>query len=465
MLALCFFFILRALHPPPAQFVSSLPFANVFSGLAKRAPSSSKKLRHHVLRNLRGSASCINRIAGPCARGSGSSSPLGDTLSGARTRRGETQTCRREQETGGSAGSRAEPVPAEQSPLSPSGTASASASAYPSPTAFDYSKDKIGPWITPSLFENTGNEQIVDEYTFNTLQDAATVRRILREHWETWIVEDDFRKIAEAGLNHVRLPFGYWSVPRPGNDPTPYNPDAWPYVMKAIDWARKYNLFVIMDIHGAPGSQNGYDNSGQRMNMPQWHTSAAYVNQTLDVVAWLARRLEGPTLVYLVDQTNVPSPENTIMDTHIYQIFNDAQVTMSWDDKLKATCDQGNTLASYTAREDGFRTYVGEWTTSYTDCAKWLNGRGVGARLDGTRAGSSFLRTCEDITGTMDKFSESYKTWLRRYWDAQTIAFERGNGWVYWTWKTEIADEWSYSKGLEGGWIPQDPTNHIYNAC
>ncbi|KAF8706739.1 glycosyl hydrolase 5 (cellulase A) family, partial [Rhizoctonia solani] len=419
--------------------------------------------------------------------------------------------------------------PTSTSPLSPSGTASASASTYPSPTAFDYSKDKIRgvnlggwlllePWITPSLFENTGNEQIVDEYTFNTLQDAATVRRILREHWETWIVEDDFRKIAEAGLNHVRLPFGYWSVPRPGNDPTPYNPDAWPYVMKAIDWARKYNLFVIMDIHGAPGSQNGYDNSGQRMNMPQWHTSAAYVNQTLDVVAWLAQTFGGPeyenlvTMIQLMNEpagfypevlsvmrdyyqrsywivrpisnhllvalhdgfqplsiwstrTNVPSPENTIMDTHIYQIFNDAQVTMSWDDKLKATCDQGNTLASYTAREDGFRTYVGEWTTSYTDCAKWLNGRGVGARLDGTRAGSSFLRTCEDITGTMDKFSESYKTWLRRYWDAQTIAFERGNGWVYWTWKTEIADEWSYSKGLEGGWIPQDPTNHIYNAC
>ncbi|QRW25424.1 Cellulase (glycosyl hydrolase family 5 protein) [Rhizoctonia solani] len=473
----------------------------------------------------------INRIAGPCARGSGSSSPSWGRSVWLLLAEAKPKQCRvvNKKREAQQAHAQNPFPPTSTSPLSPSGTASASASAYPSPTAFDYSKDKIRgvnlggwlllePWITPSLFENTGNEQIVDEYTFNTLQDAATVRRILREHWETWIVEDDFRKIAEAGLNHVRLPFGYWSVPRPGNDPTPYNPDAWPYVMKAIDWARKYNLFVIMDIHGAPGSQNGYDNSGQRMNMPQWHTSAAYVNQTLDVVAWLAQTFGGPeyenlvTMIQLMNEpagfypevlsvmrdyyqrsywiirpisnhllvalhdgfqplsiwstrTNVPSPENTIMDTHIYQIFNDAQVTMSWDAKLKATCDQGNTLASYTAREDGFRTYVGEWTTSYTDCAKWLNGRGVGARLDGTRAGSSFLRTCEDITGTMDKFSESYKTWLRRYWDAQTIAFERGNGWVYWTWKTEIADEWSYSKGLEGGWIPQDPTNHIYNAC
>jgi glucan 1,3-beta-glucosidase len=28
--------------------------------------------------------------------------------------------------------------------------------------------------------------------------------------------------------------------------------------------------------------------------------------------------------------------------------------------------------------------------------------------------------------------------------------------------KTEIADEWSYHMGLEGGWIPQDPTDRKY---
>lgn len=28
--------------------------------------------------------------------------------------------------------------------------------------------------------------------------------------------------------------------------------------------------------------------------------------------------------------------------------------------------------------------------------------------------------------------------------------------------QTESADEWSYQKGLEGGWIPQDPTQRLY---
>ena len=39
---------------------------------------------------------------------------------------------------------------------------------------------------------------------------------------------------------------------------------------------------------------------------------------------------------------------------------------------------------------------------------------------------------------------------------------EQVQGWIYWTWKAENADDWSYQKGLEGGWIPQDPTDRLY---
>ena len=28
--------------------------------------------------------------------------------------------------------------------------------------------------------------------------------------------------------------------------------------------------------------------------------------------------------------------------------------------------------------------------------------------------------------------------------------------------QAEDADDWSYQRGLEGGWIPQDPTNRMY---
>ena len=57
----------------------------------------------------------------------------------------------------------------------------------------------IKPWVTPSLFDNTGNPNIVDEWTFGQLQDRKTALDTLQNHWDTWITESDFAAIAAAG--------------------------------------------------------------------------------------------------------------------------------------------------------------------------------------------------------------------------------------------------------------------------
>ena len=62
---------------------------------------------------------------------------------------------------------------------------------------------------------------------------------------------------ANFRLNHVRIPIGYWAFNvAPGE---PYISGQQAYLLQAISWAQTYNLKVIIDLHGAPGSQNGYD--------------------------------------------------------------------------------------------------------------------------------------------------------------------------------------------------------------
>ena len=57
-------------------------------------------------------------------------------------------------------------------------------------------------------------------------------------------------------LNHVRIPIGYWAYDvGPGE---PYLQGQRDYLAKAIGWAQQYGIKVIIDLHGAPGSQNGY---------------------------------------------------------------------------------------------------------------------------------------------------------------------------------------------------------------
>lgn len=55
------------------------------------------------------------------------------------------------------------------------------------------------PWITPSIFDNTQDDRIIDEYTFGQYQDRNTAFSKLKAHWDSWITELDFKAIAAAG--------------------------------------------------------------------------------------------------------------------------------------------------------------------------------------------------------------------------------------------------------------------------
>ncbi|KAK0200843.1 glycoside hydrolase family 5 protein [Desarmillaria ectypa] len=384
-----------------------------------------------------------------------------------------------------------------------------------SPT-FAYGTDKVRgvnlggwlvlePWITPSLFENTGISTIVDEWTFCEYQDADTARETLTKHWSTWITEPDFVDIAAAGLNHVRIPIGYWAFDVAPDEP--YIQGQAEYLQKAIGWAAAYGLKVIVDLHGAPGSQNGFDNSGQRMSYPGWHSNRSNIERSNDILYKLASLFADN--VAIIEPLNEPAgfwgndvlqvvkqywddsygavrskqtnavvlihdafqdlsywkdfmrPEDNYdgvaIDTHIYQMFSDAEVARSDDEHIAATCQEGSLLSSF-----HLWTIVGEWTSAPTDCAKYLNGRGVGARYDGTYPNSSRVGDCQYKTGSASSFSQEYKDFLRKYWEAQVITYQKAAGWILWTWKAESADDWSYQAGLANGWIPHDPTNLLY---
>jgi glucan 1,3-beta-glucosidase len=127
-------------------------------------------------------------------------------------------------------------------------------------------------------------------------------------------------------------------------------------------------------------------------------------------------------------------------------------------------CNQTDEFTNYASNNLWF--IMGEWTTAITDCATYLNGRGIGSRWDSTYPNSPYLGSCQGMTGSAATFSQDYKNFMRQYWEAQVTVAEKVNGWIYWTWKAENADDWSYQAGLANGYIPQDPTDRLYpNVC
>lgn len=116
-------------------------------------------------------------------------------------------------------------------------------------------------WMTPSLFEGTG---AVDEHML--VRVPGMVNKIKR-HRETFITESDFGWLKKQGIKAIRIPVGYWLFEQ-------YDPymTGVEYLDWAFDMAEKYNMKVLVCLHGAPGSQNGNDHSGKigRINWYWW---------------------------------------------------------------------------------------------------------------------------------------------------------------------------------------------------
>lgn len=125
----------------------------------------------------------------------------------------------------------------------------------------------IEPFITPSLFNTyQPNQNIIDEWSLTKQLGATDAAKVLEKHYALFINEQSFKDIQAAGFDHVRVPFSYWAVTTYPGDP--YVPKiSWRYLLRGIEYARKYGLRVNLDLHGLPGSQNGWNHSGRQGNI------------------------------------------------------------------------------------------------------------------------------------------------------------------------------------------------------
>lgn len=143
----------------------------------------------------------------------------------------------------------------------------------------------IEPFITPSLFNSfAASDNVVDEYTLTQKLGPGPAKQLLEAHYATFVTEQTFIDIADAGMDHVRIPFGYWAVTTYDGDPYVAK-TSWRYLLRGIEWCRKHGLRVNLDLHGAPGSQNGWNHSG-RLGAIGWLTGtdgALNAQRALDI--------------------------------------------------------------------------------------------------------------------------------------------------------------------------------------
>lgn len=73
---------------------------------------------------------------------------------------------------------------------------------------------------------------------------------LTEEHKDTFIVEEDIKKIASTGVDHLRLPIDYSIIE---NEDGTLKDNAYDHIDRCFNWCQKYNLNMVLDLHKAAG--------------------------------------------------------------------------------------------------------------------------------------------------------------------------------------------------------------------
>lgn len=125
-------------------------------------------------------------------------------------------------------------------------------------------------WIFHSIFPEGTNCEL-EAVSKGAKDDKDETKKRLEDHWTSYATEDDWKWLQEHRITGVRVPLGYWNIDggkyTKGTKFEKYSDiysNSWSIFKKNfVEPAAKYNIGILVDIHGLPGGANGNDHSGE----------------------------------------------------------------------------------------------------------------------------------------------------------------------------------------------------------
>ncbi|XP_038692795.1 probable glucan 1,3-beta-glucosidase A isoform X2 [Tripterygium wilfordii] len=138
-------------------------------------------------------------------------------------------------------------------------------------------------------------------------------KKVLEKHRNSFITMEDFNFLYRHGINTLRIPVGWWIAFDP-DPPEPFIGGSLEALDNTFLWAQTYKIKCIIDLHAAPGSQNGMEHSASRDGSTDWPTSQDYISQSLDVIDFLASRYASHPALLGIELLNEPSASSVPLD-------------------------------------------------------------------------------------------------------------------------------------------------------
>jgi len=165
----------------------------------------------------------------------------------------------------------------------------------------------LGNWLVPEgymfKFKTTNSYRLINDL-IDELVGPEDASKFWKTYRERYITEKDIQFIKKCGLNSVRIPFNYKlfvSEEHPGV----WYDEGFQLLDSVINWCRENKVWVIFDMHCAPGGQTG-DNIDDGWGYPFLFTSKE--SQDLTALLWqkIASRYKDEKIIVGYDLLNEP---------------------------------------------------------------------------------------------------------------------------------------------------------------
>ena len=242
------------------------------------------------------------------------------------------------------------------------------------------------------------------------------------DFWElyraNYVAQADIDQIAEWGFNHLRVPFHYKQFYDSTGSETPIG---YAIVDELISWCEPYNMYIILDMHCAPGGQNGGPISDSDGTARLWLEES---NKELTIQIWkeIATYYADHTLIGGYDLINEPVLPSGVTLEEFKQLYMDITESIREVDNNHLLWIEGNwygtDFAGLTPPWDdnmgySFHKYWG--ATSLSTIQSYIN-----------------MRNNYGVPLWMGESGENSNHW---YYEVFKLLEENNIGWNFWTHK------------------------------
>ena len=240
--------------------------------------------------------------------------------------------------------------------------------------------------------------------------------------WElyraNYVAQADIDKIAEWGFNHIRVPFHYKQF----YDSTGTEiPIGYAIIDELITWCQPHNIYIILDMHCAPGAQNGGPISDSDGIARLW-LEDSYKELTIQIWKEIATYYADHTLIAGYDLINEPVLPSGVSLEEFKQLYVDITEAIREVDNNHLIWIEGNwygtDFAGLTPPWDdnmgySFHKYWGQ--TDITTIQSYIN-----------------MRNNYGVPLWMGESGENSNHW---YYEVFKLLEENNIGWNFWTHK------------------------------